>query len=103
MERGEEKRGSELINPEEIQIITGLDEEGAERDHAYVRETIGSGSDDLMLSQYCEFYGLDTDEVYEALHPEKYGIDLIIEEIENEFEEEMPVDINWNRKAWKHS
>ena len=101
MERGEEKIGSELITPEEIQIITGLDYEAAVRDHAYVRECIGSQSNDLMVSQYCEFHGLDTEEVDAALHPDRFVPEFILD-LEEE-EDELPLDINWNRKEWKHS
>ena len=60
-----------LITPREIEIITGYDEEAAKRDHAFVRESLGTKSDDLMVGQYCEFYGLNSDEVLDAFGEEQ--------------------------------
>lgn len=56
-----------LIQPHEIQRVMGFDKGGAIRDHKHVRKSLGTGSDDLLVSQYCKFYGLDYFEVIEFL------------------------------------
>ncbi len=72
MERGEGIDGEDLlITPEDIHLITGLDVESAEREHAYLRKQIGSGSDDLLISQYCELNDLDMEEIISFLYPHR--------------------------------
>lgn len=69
MESGEKLNGSELITIKEIAQITGMDEETAKREHAYIRRVLGFGSDDLMVEQYCGFTGRDYDEIVQFLNP----------------------------------
>ena len=72
MERGEGINGEDLlITPKDIHLITGLTIESAEREHAYIRKTIGSGSDDLLISQYCEYSDLDREEIISFLYPHR--------------------------------
>ncbi|MBI3136055.1 MAG: hypothetical protein HYZ14_15365 [Bacteroidetes bacterium] len=75
-----------LIQPSEIELIAGYDAEAALRDHAYVRECLGTESGDLLVTQYCEFYGLDSEEVLEMLGEEKTDDEeeVILEDEENE-------------------
>lgn len=56
-----------LISPEEIQIITGMDIESCIREHKYIREYLNTGSEDLLVSQYCKFYGLNYREILNSI------------------------------------
>jgi len=58
-----------LIEPDDIQLIMGFDKEGAIRDFEYVRKICATGSKDLLLSQYCQHYGLGYREVRSFLRP----------------------------------
>ncbi len=68
MERGETLIGSVLITTEEIQFINGGNIEQAIREHETVRKSLGFGSETLMVSQYCEYYDLDQDEIFDFLN-----------------------------------
>ncbi len=68
MERGEGLIGSVLITIEEIQMINGGSLEHAEAEHRNTRESLNTGSEQLMVSQYCEYYDLDQDEIFEFLN-----------------------------------
>ncbi len=68
MERGETLIGSVLITIEEIQFINGGNIEQAIREHETVRKSLGFGSETLMVSQYCEYYDLDQDEIFDFLN-----------------------------------
>ncbi|MBD3637192.1 MAG: hypothetical protein HUJ25_07575 [Crocinitomicaceae bacterium] len=72
MERGVGLNGEDLlITPKHIHLITGMDLETAEREHAYLRKQLGFGSNDLLLSQYCELNDLDREEIISFLYPRK--------------------------------
>lgn len=86
MERGEELKGSEFITPEEIQLISGQDFEGAVKDHKEVRHSLGFDSDELMVEQYCNYHDLDLEEVIQFLNAERSFEELILEEEEEELE-----------------
>ncbi|MBD3638151.1 MAG: hypothetical protein HUJ25_12435 [Crocinitomicaceae bacterium] len=58
-----------LITPHEIHLITGYNEEVAEREHTYIRKALGTQSEDLLLSQFCEYYDLDYFEILTYLSP----------------------------------
>lgn len=88
------ERGEQLITPEEIQLVTGLDYEGAKRDHAHVRKTIGSNSPDLLLSQYCKYYDLDVEEIQSTLYPERWQAEA--GEGTDEFPEEFEAPLSLN-------
>ncbi len=60
--------GSENITLEEIQRITGYDPEGSIREYLHIIKSLGTGSTDLMVSQYCQFNGLDENEITEFLN-----------------------------------
>jgi len=62
-----------LVTPHEIHLISGYNEEVAEREHAYIRKTLGTESEDLLLSQYCEFYDLDYGEILSYLSSMDYS------------------------------
>lgn len=67
MERGEILIGSVLITIEEIQLINGGNFEQAVREHEIVRKALGFESESLMVSQYCEYFDLDQDEIFDFL------------------------------------
>lgn len=72
MERGEGEYGEDLlISPKHIHLITGMDLETAEREHVYLRKQLGFGSEDLLLSQYCELNDLDREEIVSFLFPRR--------------------------------
>lgn len=72
MERGEGQHGEDLlITTEDIHRITGLELECAEREHAHIRKTIGHGSDQLLLAQYCRYNDLDREEIISFLYPRR--------------------------------
>lgn len=58
-----------LITPTEIQLISGYGLEVAEKEHAYIRKALGTGSEDLLVSQYCDFCDLDYWEIMTFLSP----------------------------------
>jgi hypothetical protein len=68
MERGEILNGSVLITIQEIQFINGGNYEQALREHETVRKSLGFGSDTLMVSQYCNYFDLDEDEIFDFLN-----------------------------------
>lgn len=72
MERGEKLIGSVLITIEEIQMINGGDYEQAQSEHRNVINAIGSKSNQLMVTQYCEYYDLDQDEIFDFLNGHRY-------------------------------
>lgn len=59
-----------LIDPKEIQLITGMDLEACKREHKHIRQYLQTGSEDLLVSQYCQFYGLDYHEIISFLGDE---------------------------------
>ncbi len=61
--------GGRLVTPNEISMISGLCEEAAEKEHEYIRKSLNTGSDDLLLTQYCDFAGLNYREVLTFLSP----------------------------------
>ncbi|NOQ75633.1 MAG: hypothetical protein GQ574_26735 [Crocinitomix sp.] len=72
MERGVELIGSELITIEEIQMISGAGYEVAEMDHKIIRGSLGFGSEDLMVDQYCVYHNLDSEEIIEFINGHRY-------------------------------
>ena len=70
MREGTERiKGGLLITPQEIEMITGMDVIAAEKEHKYIRKVLGTGSEDLMVKQYCEFHDLDYREIVSFLNP----------------------------------
>lgn len=75
---------NDLIRPEQIEFITGMDEEASERERLYIIHALGTGSEDLMIKQYCEFMGYDCREVVDFLRSiEQYEDLIVIEEDED--------------------
>ena len=60
-----------LITPADIHLISGLDIEASKKEHAYIRHMLGHGSEDLMISQYCEYNDLDKQEIVSFLYPQR--------------------------------
>lgn len=81
IEQREFFREEEIITTEQIEIITGLDSQGAEREHTHVLMELNTGSDEMLLDDYCQQKGLDSEEVFYTLNPPE--IKWIIED-ENE-------------------
>ncbi len=69
MGRGETYNGRDFITPHDIQLISGYDLEGAQREHQNIRKALGFNSKDLMISQYCKYYDLEVEEVIDFLYP----------------------------------
>ncbi len=64
-----EEQNELLITPVDIHLITGLDIEAAKKEHSYLRASLGYGSDQLLVSQYCDHHNLDTNEIIAFLYP----------------------------------
>lgn len=60
--------GSENITPTEIHLIMGADIDIAIREHEHIRNHLGYHSNDLLVSQYCQFNELDHNEVIQFLN-----------------------------------
>lgn len=60
--------GSENITPTEIHLIMGADIDIAVREHEHIRNHLGHHSNDLLVSQYCQFNGLDNNEITQFLN-----------------------------------
>jgi hypothetical protein len=60
-----------LITPAEIQLISGFEFEIAVKEHEYIRKLLGTESEDLLVSQYCEYAKLNYAEVMTFLNPHK--------------------------------
>jgi len=56
-----------LIEPSDIQLIMGYDKETSIKDRQNVIKTLQTGSEDLLVSQYCNYYGLDYHEIISFL------------------------------------
>lgn len=73
MERGARvhriKTEEVLITANDIHLITGVNMEIAVKEHEYIRKALGYGSEDLLITQYCEFNDLDYEEILSFLHP----------------------------------
>ncbi len=65
----EKLKGSMLIFPSDIQIITGFTKKVAEREHRVVRDALGKKSKRLSVRAYCSFFELDYQEVVAVLNP----------------------------------
>lgn len=77
MERGEKLFGEVCITIEEIQMIIGGDYETAEQVHRIVRESLEYHSDDLLVTNYCEYYDLDIDDIIEFLNGVRFESEWI--------------------------
>lgn len=65
----EKLKGSMLIFPSDIQIITGFTKKVAEREHRTVRDALAKKSKRLSVRQYCNYFELDYQEVVTAINP----------------------------------
>ena len=72
MERGESLIGSILITIEETSLLTGGSYEQAAGEYRNALNHFATGSEYLMVSQYCEFADMDQDEVIEFLNGHRY-------------------------------
>lgn len=130
MERREELTGSNLITIEEIQLINGGDQDHAEKEFQSALRWAGNRSDYLMVSQYCNYAGLDEEEIFDFLGGirytpdkrirDKFGLPIVRDEemIDWDQEDMTPFhpdeshvhyreERNWGmtkrEKQWKHS
>ena len=79
MERGARVKTEEvLITPKDIHLITGVNMEIAVKEHEYICKALGHGSEELLITQYCEFNDLDYDEILSFLHPVQFKFILTI-------------------------
>ena len=60
--------GSQHISPYEIQYIMGVDIETAIREHEHIRLYLRSYSENLLVSQYCDFTGENENEIIQFLN-----------------------------------
>lgn len=76
----------DLIRPDQIELITGLDEEGAQREYDYILKSIDANI--LSIGDYCQLFGYDCQEVIGFLNPtgsalENYYFDTEINEFDH--------------------
>ncbi|MBL4862189.1 MAG: hypothetical protein JKY09_04120 [Crocinitomicaceae bacterium] len=85
--RTERLKGGILITPEEIQLISGYDKDVAQKEFDYIRQALQTGSNDLMVKQYCDFRGLDYKEVVSFINPirEHCSYPWIADDVSDEF------------------
>lgn len=88
LEQREFIREEEIITADQIEIITGLDSEGAIREFDHLLKTLNNGSNEILLDDYCRARELDPIEVFYCLNPPqaKWTIEL---EGEDEFQDEL--------------
>jgi hypothetical protein len=90
MKKTENIIGSEMISPEEILLIIGGDIESAIREHEHIRNYLGFNSEDLLISQYCEFNRLDEDDIIEFLNQNRTERKWVIED-EDTLEQDLEI------------
>jgi hypothetical protein len=62
-------KGGIFITAKEIQLMNGCHLRTAYTKHRFVRESLKIKGKHLTVKQYCEFEGIDPDEVIELLNP----------------------------------
>jgi len=60
---------NDFIRPDQIELITGMDAEGAQREYAYINRALGTALDHLTIREFCEFSGYNSEEVTGLLTP----------------------------------
>lgn len=74
----------ELVTTEQIEILLGLDADAAEREYAYMLEQLNSPSEELLLAQFCELQGIDTQEAFYCLNPPEMTYQELIESLKGD-------------------
>jgi hypothetical protein len=67
-ERKEKLIGEITITVDEVMLITGMDDEAAEREISHIIQYLGTGSEDLSVKQFCRFNQMDYREVVAFLN-----------------------------------
>ena len=79
-------REDEVITSEQVQLITGLDLDGATRECNHLLGVLNNGSNEILLDDFCLLNELNPEEVFYCLNPpqEKWVVEL-----EDEYQEEL--------------
>lgn len=64
-----ELKGSKLMSPKDIQVITNYNIEVCRREHRAVRDALGKKGRMLTVKEYCDYNELDYQEVISYLNP----------------------------------
>lgn len=64
----EKLKGSPMISPKDIAIITGKHYRNAWTEHRSTRDALNKKKGKLTVTDYCKFYDLDFNEVVSALN-----------------------------------
>jgi type IV secretory pathway VirB4 component len=64
----EQLKGGILISPKDIQIITGLSNNRASREHQAIRDALGKTCKRLTIKEYCDYNQLNLEEVITYLN-----------------------------------
>ena len=67
---------NDFIRPDCIELITGLDAEGAQREYDYINRAQGHTSEYLTIIEFCEFSGYDCREILGLLTPVGRAVEL---------------------------
>lgn len=62
-------KDEQIITPEQIEIISGMDSEAAEREFCQVIKALGTQSEELLMLDYCLMKGYEAEEVFFCLYP----------------------------------
>ena len=58
-----------FITPKDIQLLTGFVNSTAKREHKTIRDVLGKKRRRLTVSEYCDYYEIDFQEVVAYINP----------------------------------
>jgi hypothetical protein len=65
----EHLKGGIFITPKDIEIITGLSNNRALRQHQSVRDALGKTGKKLTVKEYCDYNQLNYEEIIQYINP----------------------------------
>jgi len=64
----ERLKGGIFITPKEIQQLSGISHNRAQREHQTIRDALGKTSNRLTVREYCQYHQLNLDEVIDYIN-----------------------------------
>ncbi len=64
----ERLKGGIFITPKEIQQLSGISHNRAQREHQSIREALGRTTGRLTVREYCDYHKLNVDEVIDYIN-----------------------------------
>lgn len=65
----ERLKGGIFITPKDIEIITGRSPKRARIEHQSIRDALGKKGKWLTVSEYCQYYELNLEEIISYINP----------------------------------